>query len=183
MTTDRLFVILLVMLIPMTGCFGAIENSDAEENESVSDNMNDQNSPPVIYGFSVSLGKTCPDLQSSCSSDDTVYPVIYGNLMALDFDGTVVEFGIDIDLDGDIDFDMGGNYSEYEYKANYEANVSDFNPSLLGEDYGDGDSNCYQWVNLMAVDDDGDVTIQPNRWTFNWRTDLQECVTNPYDYE
>ena len=113
----------------------------------------------------------------------TVYPVIYGNLMALDFDGTVVEFGIDIDLDGDIDFDMGGNYSEYEYKANYEANVSDFNPSLLGEDYGDGDATCYQWVNLMAVDDDGDVTIQPNRWTFNWRTDLQECETNPYDYE
>ena len=81
MTTDRLFVI-LPMLIPMTGCFGAIENSDAEENETVSDNMNDQNSPPVIYGFSVSLGKTCPDLQSSCSSDDSIPSHIWK------FDGT-----------------------------------------------------------------------------------------------
>ena len=33
MTTDRLFVILLVMLIPMTGCFGAIDNADAEDND------------------------------------------------------------------------------------------------------------------------------------------------------
>ena len=32
MTTDRLFVIMLVMLIPMTGCFGAIDNADAEDN-------------------------------------------------------------------------------------------------------------------------------------------------------
>ena len=33
MTTDRLFVILLVMLIPMTGCFGAIGDADADEND------------------------------------------------------------------------------------------------------------------------------------------------------
>ena len=33
MTKDRLFVIILVMLIPMTGCFGAVDNADAEENE------------------------------------------------------------------------------------------------------------------------------------------------------
>ena len=34
MTTDRLFVIMLVILIPMTGCFGALDNADAEENTS-----------------------------------------------------------------------------------------------------------------------------------------------------
>ncbi|MBL6732066.1 MAG: hypothetical protein ISP82_03830 [Candidatus Poseidoniaceae archaeon] len=34
MTTDRLFVIMLVLLIPMTGCFGALDNADAEENTS-----------------------------------------------------------------------------------------------------------------------------------------------------
>ena len=33
MTTDRLFVILLVMLIPMTGCFGAVGDADAEDND------------------------------------------------------------------------------------------------------------------------------------------------------
>ena len=31
MTTDRLFVIMLVMLIPMTGCFGAVDNADAQD--------------------------------------------------------------------------------------------------------------------------------------------------------
>ena len=34
MTTDRLFVIMLVFLIPMTGCFGAVDNADAEQNDS-----------------------------------------------------------------------------------------------------------------------------------------------------
>jgi len=34
MTTDRLFVIMLVLLIPMTGCFGAVDNADAEDNDS-----------------------------------------------------------------------------------------------------------------------------------------------------
>ena len=31
MTTDRLFVIMLVMLIPMTGCFGAVGDADAQD--------------------------------------------------------------------------------------------------------------------------------------------------------
>ena len=31
MTTDRLFVIMLVILIPMTGCFGAVDNADAQD--------------------------------------------------------------------------------------------------------------------------------------------------------
>ena len=33
MTTDRLFVILIVMLIPMTGCFGAIGDAEADEDD------------------------------------------------------------------------------------------------------------------------------------------------------
>ena len=37
MTTDRLFVILLVMLIPMTGCFGAVGDADAESDQENND--------------------------------------------------------------------------------------------------------------------------------------------------
>ena len=178
MTTDRLFVIMLVMLIPMTGCFGAVDNADAGEdtveNPTSSENVTQTNSPPVIYGWGVSLGQACPDNQSSCSTSDFVWPVISGDLMALDMDGTVVEFGVDMDLNGEIDYDMGGNYSEYNSKRIYLPNETQFNPTLLGNPNG-GDSNCYQWVNLIAVDDDGAVAIEPSRWTFNWRTDLQEC--------
>ena len=58
MTTDRLFVIMLVMLIPMTGCFGAVDNADAEDNdgETIVNNYYYNNTttviePPVIEKF------------------------------------------------------------------------------------------------------------------------------------
>ena len=38
MTTDRLFVILLVMLIPMTGCFGAVGDADAQDETTFTTN-------------------------------------------------------------------------------------------------------------------------------------------------
>ena len=179
MTTDRLFVIMLVMLIPMTGCFGAVDNADAEEhtveNPTSSENITQTNSPPVIYGWGVGLGQACPDMQYSCSSGDVVWPVIYGDLMALDMDGTVVEFGVDIDLDGEIDYDMGGNYSEFKQKRNYDVNESDFNPTYTGPDYYDEfTSICYQWVHLMAVDDDGAIAIEPQAWRFNWNGEYCE---------
>ena len=34
MTTDRIFVLMLVIMLPMSGCFGAVDNADAEENDS-----------------------------------------------------------------------------------------------------------------------------------------------------
>ena len=177
MTTDRLFVIMLVILIPMTGCFGAVDNVDAEE-DTVENPTSSENIAPVIYGWGINLGQSCPDNQTSCSSSDYVWPVIYGDMMALDMDGTVIEFGVDMDLDGEIDYDVGGNYSEYNYKRIYLPNQTQFNPTLLGNpNTADGDSDCYQWVNLMAVDDDGAVAIEPSAWRFNWRTDLQECET------
>ena len=39
MTTDRLFVIMLVMLIPMTGCFGAVDNADAQDDTTENTNQ------------------------------------------------------------------------------------------------------------------------------------------------
>ena len=60
MTTDRLFVIMLVLLIPMTGCFGALDNADAEENTSQTivnnyyyNNTTTASNSPIIEKFSV----------------------------------------------------------------------------------------------------------------------------------
>ena len=41
MTTDRIFVLMLVIMIPMTGCFGAVDNADAQEGtpENTSDTI------------------------------------------------------------------------------------------------------------------------------------------------
>ena len=54
MTTDRLFVIMLVFLIPMTGCFGAVDNADAEQNDSdtIVNNYYNNTSTTVIEKFS-----------------------------------------------------------------------------------------------------------------------------------
>ena len=37
MTTDRLFVIMLVILIPMTGCFGAVGDAEADKDDDSND--------------------------------------------------------------------------------------------------------------------------------------------------
>jgi len=71
MTTDRLFVIMLVVLIPMTGCFGAVDNADAEENDSdtiVNNYYNNTTHTPVIEKFSVG------GLIDFNSTDYTEYP-------------------------------------------------------------------------------------------------------------
>ena len=54
MTTDRLFVIMLVFLIPMTGCFGAVDNADAEQNDgdTIVNNYYNNTSTTVIEKFS-----------------------------------------------------------------------------------------------------------------------------------
>ena len=56
MTTDRIFVLMLVIMIPMTGCFDAVDNADAEENDSdtiVNNYYNNTTYTPVIEKFSV----------------------------------------------------------------------------------------------------------------------------------
>jgi len=56
MTTDRIFVLMLVIMIPMTGCFGAVDNADAEQNDSdtiVNNYYNNTTHTPVIEKFSV----------------------------------------------------------------------------------------------------------------------------------
>jgi hypothetical protein len=56
MTTDRIFVLMLVIMLPMSGCFGAVDNADAEENDSdtiVNNYYNNTTHTPVIEKFSV----------------------------------------------------------------------------------------------------------------------------------
>ena len=179
MTTDRLFVILLVMLIPMTGCFGAIDNADSEE----TDQNEVENQPPVFYGEFFRLTSSCPVIGDSCSTDEWIYPSIVGDSMILDYDGQVVSVGLDIDRDLTIDYEFStnDNYSTYTTIGFVNISGSDLNPVLLDNWDGaknDPDSNCYQWVNIIAIDDDGAKTIHPNRWTFGWNTQDQVCNNN-----
>ena len=117
MTTDRLFVILLVMLIPMTGCFGAVDNADAEENdgsclfsivggvwnvyniEYFNNDVLGYSGPPVQY----------PDIVSLQFKDD------YGLLGIIQPDGNI---GIDTII-GWIDSDSLylGSYLSFQYEV------------------------------------------------------------------
>ena len=78
--------------------------------------------------------------------------------MVIDYDGNVTNFGVDVDLDAEIDYEMGGNYSEYDVRVNFDFNESDITPVLFdpaGQSSSNPDAYCYQLINIIAVDDDG----------------------------
>jgi hypothetical protein len=177
MRNDRIFVLLLVFLLPMSGC---LENGIGEAEAEEVDSSSTENMLPVIYG-SISLTASCPTPGASCSTNEWIYPVLAGNTMVIDYDGNVTNFGVDVDLDAEIDYEMGGNYSEYDVRVNFDFNESDIIPILwdpAGQSSNDPDAYCYQWINVIAVDDDGGKTIHPSMWRFDWDTESQTCDTS-----
>ena len=163
----------------MTGCFGAVDNADSEE--VVQNEV--ENQPPVFYGEYFQLTSSCPVIGDSCSGDERIYPSLVGDSMILDYDGQVVSVGVDVDLDLTIDYEFSttDGYSSYTTIGFVNMSGSDLNPVLLDTWYGaknDPDSSCYQFVNIIAIDDDGAMTIHPNRWSFGWNTQDQVCNTN-----
>ena len=181
MKTDRVFVLLLVVLLPLSGCMHTIDEAEGESPEA-------QNMLPVIYG-GIDLTASCPIAGGSCSSGDWIYPVLSSESKVIDFDGTVMQFGLDLDLDSEIDFLMpftiGSGYTEYDFRVNLDFKEFHINPVLWdpsGLSADNPDAYCYQWVNIVAVDDDGGKTIQPNVWVFDWDVESQYCNTS-YDYD
>ena len=166
MRNDQIFVLLLVFLLPMSGC---LENGIGEAEAEEVDSSSTENMLPVIYG-SISLTASCPTPGASCSTNEWIYPVLAGNTMVIDYDGNVTNFGVDVDLDAEIDYEMGGNYSEYDVRVNFDFNESDIIPILwdpAGQSSNNPDAYCYQWINVIAVDDDGGKTIHPSMWRFD----------------
>ncbi|MDB2348234.1 hypothetical protein N9V58_00380 [Candidatus Poseidoniales archaeon] len=198
MKTDRIFVLLLVVMLPMSGCFNdavgdAEGTDDTASGTTVINNyynnttISENSLPVIIGGFSPTT--TCPIVGADCATNEMVWPVLGGSSMVLDYDGYVVSFGVDFDMDYVIDLEMPGNYSQYETRVNFEMNESFFNPihdtGVLDQTLIDaGWSSCHQWVNIIAIDDDNGTTIVPQRWGFDWDRDSQTCVveSDPSDY-
>ena len=102
MKMDRIFVLLLVVLLPMTGCFddsvGDAEGSDDSDSEGTSTNTAGYNHPPVISAeITGSLELT---EGSDCMTDGVQIEVRHA---MTDWDGTIAQAGWDTDLDGTID--------------------------------------------------------------------------------
>lgn len=163
-----------MITMPLAGCYGGDDNTDSEENQS-----------PVFYGENFRLISACPDLLlNGCPTFDNIYPSIVGNSMVLDYDGEVVSVGLDVDRDLIIDYEFStiDNFSTYKPIGFHSINPSDFNPIYLREEAGqDSDAMCTQWVNIIAIDDDGAMTILPNRWNFSHNVGTMQCTTEPYD--
>ena len=165
MTTDRLFVILLVMLIPMTGCFGAIDNANGEEEETV-------NTPPVIlghgyFGYNTHYGDIEENRLSFTAS-------------AVDFDGIVTQFGLDMNLDGQIDFVFDSENHSTEYLVIDDNNSWWFDLTLYNEGQ-DLRNYCSQWSALLAIDDDGAIDTMPFEiiTKLEWNDGVASCSYEP----
>ena len=165
MKTDKLFVVLLVILLPLTGCIDASDNAEADENDAVVT----QNNPPVIYGGG--YFSDYYDYDTSTLHED----VIIVQAMAKDFDGVVVELGVDVDLDGVIDFYVNDIEN---YTLEMVSNGSDWmNPVHWNPSAGSSlDGTCYQWLSLIALDDDGAMDIKPFKAYFEWDDETKTCL-------
>jgi len=94
MKIDRVFVLLLVVMLPMTGCFDDVVG-DAEGTD---DSVHENSVPSMIIMSSHSAPVN--DNDGTWSSD------IELEILALDVDGYLSSFGVDLDLDGTVDVDL-----------------------------------------------------------------------------
>ena len=101
MTTDRLFVIMLVMLIPMTGCFGAVDNADAQ------DDTTENNSETIVHNHYYNNSTTIVDNSTTIVETPVIEKFTSGGM-------------VDYDLD-DYIYDASKNnrrYSPYNFSTN-----------------------------------------------------------------
>ena len=160
MTTDRLFVIMLVILIPMSGCFGTVDNADGDDGKQTIVNNyyysnTTTNQLPVIFGKAM---YTYPN--------DLVVRAV-----AIDYDGNITQCGIDVNLDAVIDFDSNCDDAHAQ-------EVVHVGTSYLTSLFQYDDGACSQFASLIAVDNDGGKTIMPFRIFTEYDDENGVCTTN-----
>jgi hypothetical protein len=171
MKTDKVFILMLVILLPLTGCIDVSDNADAQEETPTQQSMN--NHHPVIFGNAY-FGDYWHGSNSSTSTD-----VLVGlTLHALDFDGNVTDFGIDVDKDGVIDLPVQ-NWQEAGPERVMIANSDTYNwkNPIEFDSWGSGDVEyCHQWLSIIAIDDDGDITVEPFMVIFAYDDEAETCT-------
>ena len=151
----------------MAGCFGAIDNADGEKEQSV-------NTPPVI------LAHEFFGYNTWCGDEGSEANCIQLSASAVDFDGTVTQFGLDMNLDGEVDFTLDSENETREYIVIDDNNSWWFDLTLHNEGT-DGRNYCTQWVVLLAVDDDGSIDTEPFqiRTELEWNDGVVSCSYEP----
>jgi hypothetical protein len=108
------------------------------------------NNAPLIYSISLA--------GDGSGSDD---PHTYFVISAIDPDGEVVRLGLDVDLDGVIDYDLGDNGTTADYsKLTLYAVAWNSYPGEKIEDR-EGYDGCFSRANIIAIDNNNSVSTHP----------------------
>ena len=178
MSTDKLFILLLVVLLPLSGCLDTVEPADADSVVDADSHTHpvNNNNPPVIYG-------TIKFTDYYDYSTSTLHPdVIVFEGMIKDMEGDYVRAGLDIDLDGVMDDVQlegwgAGEGAPYLLMLLDDSNNSWMNPVVWNPSGHTGDIEyCIQWIQFIAVDDEGAMTIQPTRAIFEYDDENDLCL-------
>ena len=181
MRNDQIFVLLLVILLPMSGCFdGAVGDAEGTDDEEASTTIVNNyynysaNQQPLIYG-------SFSGCSSECYYQGEWYDsyVSVSNIFTVDPDGNISDFGIDWNNDFEIDwsFPWDWNNSHREIFNEFDYSVVTINPPA---DPNDSDDHCYTgYFNLISEDNLGLKEIIPMKWQFDWDQEEERCEVGP----
>ena len=190
MRNDQIFVLLLVVLLPLSGCMdnavGEVEGTEDVEststvvnNTTVVNNYYNQttNQPPQFYvagvGYLSDIDYRYDDggrisTYDSSSGDELsrMYHTTFRFWFSVtDVDSNITSVGLDLDLDQIIDHQFTTNESWSNFTYHESPGIAQSNGSLANwQMHYEGGSNpiyCYARFNLMAFDDDGGVQVIP----------------------
>ena len=154
----------------MTGCFGAVDNADAEEDTTIQTT----NQPPQFHVAGVSSGES-PDFRDITESGRistyapstgeelaSMYHSACGGWVSVtDVDSNITSVGLDFNLDQVIDHQFTTNESWSDLTYHESPGYAQSNGSLANYGYSDYAQICFARFNLMAFDDEGGMQIIP----------------------
>jgi hypothetical protein len=152
---------LLFTLIIFTTLSGCIEDSNSEVSL-------EQNQSPII------VGSVFFDSYHNDQTNTTFDNILWINAMSLDYDGQVVQWGVDTNLDGIIDYNLT-NHSLYSPQPmTFESEWK--NSSSWGV-YNDWYVDyCQQWISIIAIDDKGAYGTMQFELKFIWDSENDTCL-------
>ena len=169
MKTDRIFVLLLVVMLPMSGCFddavGDAEGTDdANAGTTVINNYYNQssNQDPVFHiaGLSVDqydTGRVSTYDSNSGEELTRMYHATIGFWFTVtDVDSNITSVGLDLNLDNMIDHEFSNNGSWSNFTYFESPGIAQSNGTATGKYH-----HCIARINLIALDDAGGRALIP----------------------
>ena len=152
---------LLFALIIFTSLSGCIEDSNSEVSNEI-------NQSPLI------VGSVYFDYFNDSQNSTIIEEVLWIYAAALDHDGQIIQWGVDTNIDGVIDYNLT-NASSYSFQpmtseSRWKNSLPWSMPNSGNIDY------CQQWISLIAIDDKGAVSTKQFELQFIWDSENQMCL-------